>query len=45
MSCKADDTGELTPVREENDAGRKIYRKDGAVFRLVDYKVYFILCR
>ena len=46
MSCKADDAGGTAPVKEENAAGRKIDRKDGAGFRFVDYilrKVFFSL--
>ena len=38
MACKADKVDGLAPVKEENAARRKIDRKDGAIFRLVDYK-------
>jgi len=36
--CKAEDAGGLTPTKDDNEAGRKIDRKDGAIFLEFDYK-------
>ena len=37
MRCKADDEVGLAPVEEGNAAARKIGRKGGVVFWVIDY--------
>lgn len=38
LRCKEDDEDRLTLVEEDNEAARKIYRKDRVVLGLINYE-------